>query len=319
MIFFLIAGSLLILLNRPPIFYIDKYFENEKFNEDNTEEIVTSLINSLSKRDLDRLNYNKNDYPSYAVKLQYIEKFINGKDGLLLYLDKGNASYLIAYERGMLKYSSLGIVDDFAKIKDIDIMPLKSKNTNLIVVREEIDQRLGAFEAGTYIRAYFFHKKFNLVLSIMEEYEAYYNELWENKKEDNRWKKITYDSLIEWNNEINPIITVLQTQISYISRTSNTNEIPSNNNFNIVGIQEFKNTYLWSDEWRHFILGEAILKNGDEIAIIEDMEIQVFDFKGESFFIKDKYRVKNKKNEIFVVNKNDVVFGASKEDIRFIK
>lgn len=268
-------------------------------NKENILEIVlkdTNYTEWHDKKDKIGLNILKADLLGDSKKELLLTLFLAPKKSLIVVYQQENGDY---------KY--VDILDEFFEIKEIQAIPIEKRGKDLIVVREFVDQMLGAFEKGNYIRGYLWQDgKFNMVISLIENYVAYWNESWDQAKKPNPlWLKIEEKSIIQWENGPYPVIKVLENQFFYQSKTANLKEMPEEEDYQLVNSKELVQTYYWNEKYQHFLIAEGKdVKTGESIGIIEDLSLSPFQLAG---FEKNQYRIKRKNGKIEFVSKSQII------------
>ncbi|HOA79461.1 MAG TPA: hypothetical protein PKK61_00145 [Defluviitaleaceae bacterium] len=272
-------------------------------------DLITSK-NKILEIVLKDINYSQwNDKKdSIDLNINKVDLLGDSKEELMMYISFTPKKSIIAVyqedEEGDYKY--LDLVDEFFDIKDIQLISIGSKGKKLIVVREFVDQMLGAFEKGTYIRAYLWENgQFDMVLSLIEDYLAYWNEMWDNpQKLDPLWLKVEEKSTIKWENGPYPVIRVLENQFYYKSKMANIKELPKEDDFQLISSKEVLQTYYWNEKYQHFVLAEGKdIKTGEKVAIIEDLSLNPFQLAG---FEQNQYRIKRENGKIETVPKKQI-------------
>ncbi len=209
-------------------------------------------------------------------------------------------------------YAFKAVVDTFMEIKDFQIMPIDRTSGDLVVVREYVDQMVGAFEEGTYVRGYVWDgKAFVLALNVIDQYDAYWNELWDTSAQPTgteakaHWLKVSEQSDIMWNALTPPSVHVVSKQEYLKSTNVNSVDMPASEQFELVKTNTVDNTYDWSEKWKHFILSEGMLdKNKEEVAILESSDNSPFYVAGLSD--QSVYRIKKKDGTVEMVDQNRI-------------
>ena len=112
-------------------------------------DLITSK-NKILEIVLKDINYSQwNDKKdSIDLNINKVDLLGDSKEELMMYISFTPKKSIIAVyqedEEGDYKY--LDLVDEFFDIKDIQLISIGSKGKKLIVVREFVDQMLGAFE-----------------------------------------------------------------------------------------------------------------------------------------------------------------------------
>jgi len=278
--------------------WVKEYLADKKSYKENIIEVV---LHDAGYADW----YDKKE--SIDLKIDTADLLGDDKKELVLTLSLGpQKSIIVVYESIKNAYKYIKTVDTFFDIKGIQAIPIKKQGKDILIVRESVDQMLGAFEKGHYIRGYIWNNgKFEMVLSIMEDYEAYWNEMWEQPpKSEAKWLRVMEKSTIMWENSPYPVLRVLEHQSYSKSKIVNSKPMPKEDEYEIVDSKEITQTYYWSNKYKHFVLGEGKdVKTGETVAIIEDLSQDPFELAG---FKQDKYRIKKKDGKIEVVPKNQI-------------
>ncbi|WP_058484870.1 hypothetical protein [Defluviitalea phaphyphila] len=297
------------------VYIIDKVEANREINPLWIKEFMSSEDNIESKNNilqivLEDIKYNTWENKINEIKLNINESNILGNDEkeliLTIFLEP-KKSIIVVYKKDNNSYKYVGIVDKFFDIQGVQTIPIDKKNRDIIVVREFVDQMLGAFEQGTYIRAYIWEdEKFEMVLSVIEDYSAYWNEMWDKEQKiDPRWLRIMDKASIQWENGPYPVLKILENQSYAKSTIINSKNMPKEDEYEVISSREVLQEYYWSDKYNHFILSEGKnVKTGETIAIIEDLSLSPFELAG---FKLEQYRIKTQDGKIEIVPKNQII------------
>lgn len=290
---------------------IRKTLITEYINSDNEKkdilkkEIILKISKDIGKNEL---QFDLNESKLEVVLGNVIHS--NKEDAIFILKFDNKNSTILVYSETEKGYKFKSKVDDFFNITDLQLINLKNKNKDIIVIRENVEQLLGSFEEGTYIRGYIFNEnKFELILNITEEYKAYWNQLWDNDKniEEKHWLKVYEKSDIVWENKNFPIVKVLRNQSYFSSKAINIKYLPNDKDFNMMKTNKVLREYKWAEEWNCFILEEAEMKETKEnVAVLETSEDSPFyitETKKEN-----KYRIKRKNGNIEVIDKDNLKF-----------
>lgn len=225
-------------------------------------------------------------------------------DAIFIVKTSPKNTIVATYEKINDTYKYSALVDDFFDIKAIQVVPVENQK-NIILIREHADQMLGSYEDSVFLRAYKWdNSKFKLILNVLENYKAYWNELWDNNKpkEETHWLVIKQDVKVNWKNNKYNTLYVKQKQMYEKSNETNTVNMPFENDFQNIKQREVLQIYYWSTQWQHFILGEGKeIKTGKKVAILEDMSQSAFSL----FQNSEKYRVKYSDETIGFIEKNN--------------
>lgn len=224
---------------------------------------------------------------------------------------------LALYENKHNAYQYVSCMEIMGELKAIQPMKMKGIQKDLLVIEEYMNQLLGSFEETTWIKVYDWRtKKVLPVLTLIEEYHAYWNELWDGKKpkKESRWLQMAQKSYIQWENDFYPIVHVVSHQNFSASKDRNQIEMPLEDNFQVEKTREIKREYYWNPNWNAFILGEGIdQKTGEKVAILEDLSDNPFTLVG---YEEEMYRIKRASGQMEEVPKNEIISNKMKKDVQ---
>ncbi|MBZ4667734.1 MAG: hypothetical protein PWP07_2425 [Epulopiscium sp.] len=215
-------------------------------------------------------------------------------------------SIIAVYQKEDGGYKYVGLVDTFFDISGVQTIPMGKKGKDIVIVREYVDQMLGAFEKGTYLRGYIWNNgQFQMVLSVIEEYQGYWNEMWDQPPKTNpRWLRVADKTDIQWENGPYPVLRTLEHQSYAKSKSTNSINMPRESEFEVVASKEVPKVYYWSEKYQHFVLNEGKdIRAGETVAIIEDLSLNPFQLAG---FELNQYRIKRQDGKIEIVPKNQI-------------
>lgn len=217
-------------------------------------------------------------------------------------------SFVVVYEKVGDEYKFKALVDNFYEIQDIQVVPLSQNEKYIIMIRERVNQMVGAYEDAIFLRAYKWNEtdnKFSLVLSIQENYKSYWNELWDNEKpkEESHWLSIKQQGkTTRQNNNYNTIYLKANQQFQQSNETNKLDR-PEDSEFKTTKQRDITQAYTWNDKWQHYILGEGTeIHTGEKIAILQDLEQEPFNLYEED----KRYRIKHENGKIEFVDKNTI-------------
>lgn len=277
----------------------------KEFNESKDKE---------SERNILEMTLEDTGYIAWKDKLEQIGLKINTADllgdtqkELILTISLAPKKTIIAvYQRENKLYKYVGMIDTFFDVAGLQTIPLDKKQKDIVIIREYVDQMLGAFEKGIYLRGYVWNNgKFEMVLSIIEDYQGYWNEMWDQPSKTNpKWLRIAEKTNIQWENGPYPVLRVLEHQSYSKSKISNSTTMPKEDDYEVVTSKDVPQTYYWNEKYQHFILNEGKdIKTGENIAIIEDLSLNPFELAG---FELNQYRIKRQDGKIEIVPKNQI-------------
>ncbi len=292
---------------------IDKFVKGDHDTKlELKKDIISHVLQSSKKNDLLK------DVKDMNVAVMLEDILGDDKKEAIIVLAIGPKKSLVAvYEKKNTNYVFKTILDTFFDIEDIQTMKIKDLDQSIIIVREYVDQLTGAFEEGTYIRAYIFNKdKFDLVLNVTENYKAYWNELWDKKKaiDESHWIRVTDKGNIKFEDSTYPVLRILTIQTFANSKETNLNNIPDDYDFDVLRTRQFSHDYYWSSKWLHFIMGEGIdVKTSEKVAILEDLSNSPFLLADSNESQNMQYRIKHMNGTTEVVGKSQIKNITSKK------
>ncbi len=276
---------------------VEKYFQEETtiYND----ELGERLISILPKAEREKIEKRTGEIEN--VKIMKEKALFGDKDCIILFFTKEYSSFILVYEKNMLEYKSLGLLDVFSEVMDIQFIKLKKENSNIIFVREVIDYLDLSYEKGTFIKGYYYDDSFSLVLSLTEEYEINSNNIVD------RWKKVYEKSDIKFTNEYYPIIEVLEQRVDFVSEITSQKHLPERDKFDVINSKNILTKYSWSNEYKHFIIGKGIdRRTGSKVAIVEDLHFESYFNMNEIDDMREKYIIKYKDGLLKVVPHSDI-------------
>ncbi|NLP45925.1 MAG: hypothetical protein GX347_02635 [Epulopiscium sp.] len=276
----------------------------------------SQIIKTL--KDLDKEDWFKEDN---HLQVRKVEGDFIGDQALdriwIITGDRQQETLLVLYENKNQEYHYVSNIKIMGELKGIQPISCKATQKDFLVLREYVDQRLGAFEETTLIKAYHWkEKKAVPVLTIVEEYHAYWNELWDGKKskEESHWLQMDQKSYIQWENDFSPRVHVVSRQAFLTSKDTNQIEIPKEDHFDVKKSREISREYHWDPNWDIFVLEEGIdQKTGEQVAIVEDVSDNPFTLIG---YKEETYRIKRKSGDIEIVPKDTIYIGKTKKNVQ---
>lgn len=254
-------------------FYIQK--ENvypvisKSTNEGISENDVNSYFNSLPPQrgvvlqkiaqiTMKNLNLNWND-----EKINIIVK--KGKltgthdDNLIIAIslvpDKGS---LCIYKKNGKVYEYFQGINDLVPINVVKIINSKSGN-NLIYLEEELNEKMGAFYKTTLAEIYDIGPNgAKLVFSANKDYEADWNEAFDNTKNPS-WLKLIENASIDISDKNNLRIMVISQQKLLKSKNNDSVNAPQDEDFKVVKSRTLNEVFYWEPKLSTFIMGKAIV------------------------------------------------------------
>lgn len=280
--------------------WINNYIEekDKMSNKNNILEVVLKDTKYTEWEDVaDRIGLN----------ISFADLLGDSQKELLLTLSLSSKNSIVAvYQKQKDDYEYIGLIDEFFDIRGIQAIPMEKQEKDIIIIREFVDQMTGAFEKGTYLRGYIWNNgQFEMVLSIIEDYTAYWNEMWDQPSKTNPfWLKIEEKSTIQWENGPYPVIRIIENQFYYKSKVTNRKEMPKEEEYQLVDSKDVLQIYYWNEKYQHFVMSEGKdIKTGETVAIIEDLSLSPFQLAG---FEQNQYRIKRQDGTIETVPKSQI-------------
>lgn len=280
---------------------LNKYSESVDEEKDKYKSVIIKNV-------LTAINDKQTIHNDITLTVIYGDVAADAENEAIFVIGKSNKDTVIAvYEKKGNHYIYLTKIDNLFKIESIQILEAGEDQKDIIVFREISDQMLGAFESSIFLRAFKWDGgSFKSVFNVIENYNAYWNELWDKVKapENSHWLNIKQQG--ESNYIATPVPTVyLKAKQMYLeSNKTNSINLPDDSDFQIKNQKEFTQTYYWSNKWNNFIIGEGTeLKTGNVVAILEDLSQDPFSLIEQD----NRYRIKKSDGNMEVVNKNTIV------------
>ena len=260
------------------IYGVDVLKEGDFVNinsENNRIKISEKILN-----DTGRINYI-NAEEIRDIKMARGDIDGDGIRDIVLALDFGPQLTVIAVYKADEKgdYSYLGEVGPLESVTALETKRLAAENRDVIALKEESVQRLGAYEYNVFVRGYLWNdERFINIISIPESIEAYWNSLWDNNgQEIDVWKSIEQDSVITWEGIDAPVIYTQEDQKYSVSEDTENKSVPDINTFRTVSSRRIEQTFRWNDEFNAFVLSVAEDNSTGEIyGVVEDFDNSVY-------------------------------------------
>ncbi|MDR1001291.1 MAG: hypothetical protein LBL96_10925 [Clostridiales bacterium] len=229
------------------------------------------------------------------------------KDAVVVLRQKLEKCVIALYEKRGDVYKFVALVGTFTDVREAQALPIREQGGSAIIVRDRVNSE---GTQATYIKGYAWQDDhFTQVLSILERYCWYHNELADKNKPANRsnWQRLSQRADMVWQDEDSPVLHVLFHQTYGLSILAAQEKLPADNEFELVRSRDVMEQYAWSGRWMHFILFEATnLKNGEPCAVVEDLAGSPYGLLSEYSGETDKFRVKYLDGEMAIVDKADI-------------
>lgn len=280
----------------------------EKATGDEKRQLETQIIENIF------VNSGKTDDIPVAgtseLSITYGDVVGDNQDDIVFVVRIGPRTTMASvYERVDDRYIYKDTLGDFFVIQQIQIVSVDNKEKDIIMIREHVNQMIGAYEESVFLRAYRWNElknKFELVLTIQENYRAYWNELWDNEKpaEESHWLSVKQNGkTTRGNSENYSKLYFRAKQLYQQSKQTNSIEMPKDEDFTTTTQRDISKVYYWSDKWKHFILNEGTeIQSGKRVAILEDMSQEASSLVESD----ERYRIKREDGTIEFVDKQGI-------------
>ncbi|WP_313524059.1 hypothetical protein [Anaerotignum sp.] len=244
---------------------------NEKKNQ---EDIAKSVLQDTGRAD----TYDLNDLDKVAVYYGNVngKQDQNEKDVVVSVNFGPKDTVVAAYTPNGEVYEYVGDIGNFYNVDNIQFIPVESLGKDVVVVQETANQMVGAFENSTLLRGFLYDDKtaFSSVLNTPIAIDATWNEIWNNPelKNPDNWVKVREAADAVWNTKGDAPKLNLTRYQKYLVAGDTGKQMPAESKFvqqsNRVVVEEI----YWSQQWKRFIIGEAIeKKTGQPIAVLQNM------------------------------------------------
>ncbi len=212
-------------------------------------------------------------------------------------------SYISAYAQDGNNFTFLDSIGPMATIENLELTKAPSLDRDFIVVRENINQKIGAFENSTYYKFYIWDNENLREAGVLpERVRTDWNLAWDsqNQTSPSDWRRIDMDADIAIQDPVNSelLITLYQ---RYLKSSDTANKsVPADDTYSVIAERTIPATLKWSPEWLYFIVSEKIDNaTGEKVAVIEDMAYSPYALVPEySDTTKNKYRILRKDGTI---------------------
>lgn len=256
-----------------PMYKLDKSLIDTLSKDSNSSngDAEKKLISSV----LDIIQYDKwQDFIDYIdVKIYYGNVIPNSYEELILSLNLSkDLGVIVIFEKVNDSYIFHSKIENLAPIENIQLINPPTKNEDLLLVYQVLDEKLGAFFYENFVQIYNYKdSSFNIVWEKTIFFEEIYKENWLNINSSNtEWTMVIEESEIDFD-YTNPLkINTLTSLKKYKAHSEN---IPEKNSFSLNKDTSYNRSYYWDNKYNSFILGEltkdVFISN---VAILEDME-----------------------------------------------
>ena len=257
-------------------------------------------------------NHANRYQPEYAQNIDVYYGNVAGdeQEEAIIVLQLGPKDTIVAvYEPdGKGGYEYLGEVGIFFQVNKIEFMPIQQLDYDVLIVREEANQNIGAFENSSFIHGYAWRgDHFSMVLNLPERVVATWNKLWDegNAAGASDWRKITETSDIQWEDRVEPVLTLRKDQSYLVSSDTVSKNIPNDSTFSEISQRSVVEVQTWSNDWQRFIMYEMIeTATGETVAVIEDLALSPYALLSDYGDNAQLVRIVRKNDETDVVNRS---------------
>lgn len=277
----------------------------EEVQNPNSEENMTSISRKLLE------SSGKSDFfkPDYARSVDIVEGNLTENDGqdIAVVVDYGPTTSLVGiYSPKGGSYEFVNDLGQFYNVADLQVKKLGNEPREILLIDEDVDQRLGALEQTQFRRGYRWNgSNFDMVLSVPKDLTSTWNQLWETEGAGGQpiWNRVSQ--------EVEELFSPDGKTVNYIRRQTYAEaeghpaqSVPQNEDFRTIAERVVEETYNWSDEWNGYILKEMYDKaTNEKVAVLEDLDNLPYALSGVNY---NFYRIRRGNGNIEVVPKDSL-------------
>ena len=200
------------------------------------------------------------------------------------------AAYQTGSDGQSLEY--MGKVGDFYQIEQVEFLPIRALDREIVLLREYANQGLGAFEETRTVRGYAWDAEagaFRQVLSLAPRIQATWNGLWDYDRDvvaqhqeaanpalTNRWERVVQEGDLYFYGGEGPLaretIALDMIQKYQVALDSPGDEVPGAASFQTLRERTLRETYVWNEGWSRFIVEEAVdNRTREPVAVLTDL------------------------------------------------
>jgi len=281
--------------------------ENYFSQDENLKEAAEMLIKKSALKDLGYENWT--NYIEYIEIILYPIDIINGPtEDLIIVLNLSKDIGVIGmYTSIDNNYIRSYKIEDLSYIESISSVKISQLDKAFLIVEEVLEENLGSFSKDHYIQIFTLkNSSFQEVYRQSINYETYYNEKWSNPSLENpTWFKLKEKSLIDHivNKEDSISFNVSKTISKFSAPDTKDGTTPEE--FSLIEERNFDITYIWSEIYGYFILGEGKIQSTEKlVGILED----TYHTADSYLNLGDKYyKVIDKSGRIEYINNKDII------------
>jgi len=270
-----------------------------------------SFLDSLSRKaaeDIVDITLNNTGYTKwnkYKGSLDVIVKRIDilpdkGKELVVAISLPPQEGIVAVYSREGGKMVYVSKIALLLPVTGISGVEVDFTDQELLVVNQYQDEMLGAFFNANYRDIFLMDKnRFDRVLGLVTDYNAYWNQTWEGMSKDAHWLWLRQRLQVQYADGGNTV-KLTSDQALLKSAVSDSQTIPGDNDFIVRYKRVITQEYEWNSDWNSYILGEYVDKlTGEKVALLDSY------WNSISGLINNKQcnlvKVINKKGEIKII------------------
>lgn len=275
----------------------------------NREEITRKVLEATGR--VDQFGQTK-DIDRVSVEYADVIPGSNGEKEAVVIVNLSPKNTIVAvYEKIGNQYRYAGEVGYFYDVQGVQEVQIGDLGRSMIVLRELVDQHVGAFERNTFVRGYLWKpedENFDMVLNLSENIDAHWNRAWDEENQTrehlSRWERIGQKSDLQYEKGQKPVVHVTRSQILSASDDRAAKNIPEEETYQVVSSRTVNEEYYWSPKWNRFILSERQEKaTGQEVAVLEDISASPYALLGTEI---EKYKIMYPNGTVDIVNKDSL-------------
>lgn len=241
--------------------------------------------------------------PEFIKEIKIYDADIDGdgmKDKILL-LNFGPDISMVAVYRGTGDgYEYLGELGILSNVTALEPRYMAKEGRDVITLKEESVQQLGAYEYNVFVRAYLWNgQKFINIISLPEKIESDWNQLWDD--EAIQWNRVRQNAVISWEGIENPKVYTEEHQEYLTSSDRISKTLPADETYSVTNSRDIAQTFTWSEEFKAFVLEiREDLTTGERVGVVENLNNSPYYIVPEYKPYLNKYRVITKNGDIII-------------------
>ncbi|MGV8145679.1 MAG: hypothetical protein ACLKAK_05265 [Alkaliphilus sp.] len=221
-------------------------------------EISSQAKSQITEITLNNLNFSHWNEFIESIELQiYKEKVLpSSLNQLIVVLNLSKDLAIIAIFNEMENhYIFYSEIENLVPVKDIYFFSYPNKDYKYMVVKQVLDEKLGAFTFEEFLEIYFsLNDSFKKVWRKSLYSEEIYKEIWVNQNaNDDVWNKIVEKTLVDISSNETITINTFSTLSKYIAVTDS---FPKDIDFKLESFSTASESYKWNSQQKSFIYKE---------------------------------------------------------------